>query len=147
MRASVSPGKITHTHSEGELTPGIRRRSSTSDWREMIYLGPLLLLTGRNWPRHVWHLSKTFCTHTHTRTHTSLYMYVWTERKKPSATYWLGLELREFWPLSHDNLPDLQPGLAERQRSPSQTATQKQYVHGSQVAALQRAISITGGGK
>lgn len=83
----------------------------------MIYLPPLL--TGRNWPGHVWHLSKSFSTHTH------FLIHVCVDRKEKAFCYLLirfraqrVLAIKPWQPAR------LAPGLAERQRSPSQAATQ-----------------------
>lgn len=156
MRASVSPGKITHTHSQ---------QGGTS----VVYSGPPRHLIGEKWfiltRSPDWLMSITdlgmfytcqtvltyfvciMCAQSlHTYTYASLYMYVC----EPSATSWLGLELREF---GHQAKTTCQTctRLAERQSEPSHhtnntyTEAKSPKLNGNnQYATLQWAIFITG---
>lgn len=120
MRASVSPGKITHTHSQWRGTNAGYSPPLLNIWLERNDLSSPPLLTGRNWPGHVWHLSKSFSTHTHT----SLYMYVWPEKEKAFCYLLIRFRARRVLAIKPWQPARLAPGLAERQRSPSQAATQ-----------------------
>lgn len=126
MRASVSPGKITHTHSQWRGTNAGYSPPLLNIWLERNDLSSppsWLAVTDPG----TFDTCPRVSVHTHTLPYTCM---CGQKRKKPSATYWLGLELREFWPLSHDNLPDLhqdlQKGRGVRAKPPHKTTrTQK----------------------
>lgn len=106
MRASVSPGKITHTHSQrggtNAVYSGPPRHLIGEKW--FISTDSLSWLADKhNWPGNVLHLSNCFtdafmvCVYVCTEAaHIHLYVYVCDRNEKTSATSWLGLELREF---------------------------------------------------
>lgn len=126
MRASVSPGKITHTHSQWRGTNAGYSPPLLNIWLERNDLSSppsWLAVTDPG----TFDTCPRVSVHTHTLPYTCM---CGQKRKKPSATYWLGLELGEFWPLSHDNLPDLhqdlQKGRGVRAKPPHKTTrTQK----------------------
>lgn len=101
MRASVSPGKITHSHSQwGGNQHCVSGSSSTSDCREIIYLDPHTVLIGgeRNWLGHVLHLPDCWLSwHVHVCREPAFILYMrdflhiqYVRDKKTPATDWLG---------------------------------------------------------
>lgn len=64
------------------------------------------------------------CPRVSVHTHTSLYMYVWTEKEKAFCYLLIRFRARRVLAIKPWQPARLAPGLAERQRSPSQAATQ-----------------------
>lgn len=102
MRASVSPGKITHTHSQWEGTNAV---CSSPPQNLNGKKGFILHRLADERPRHIFHLSNSLLTlRVYGCTepvyiqpmYVASHMYVCSRNKKPSASSWLGLELREF---------------------------------------------------
>lgn len=102
MRASVSPGKITHTHSQWEGTYAVYSSPPQNLNGKKGFILPRL---ADERPRHIFHLSNSLltlrvygCTEPVyiQSMYVFLYMSVCSRNKKPSASSWLGLELREF---------------------------------------------------
>lgn len=163
MRASVSPGKITHTHSQ---------RGGTS----AVYSGPPRHLIGEkwfistdvlswladehNWPGHVLHLSHSSYLHCvyyvciePAYIHVCLLIHVCVWQKWKAFCYLLiRFRAQRVWSLSHDNLPDLYQTCRKTEESEPSHHTNNTYTEAkspklngnNQNATLRRAISITG---
>lgn len=130
MRASVSPGKITHTHSQRGGTNAVYSGSP----RHLIGKKRFILswlAAEHNWPGYVLHLSNSplpfhvdVCSLSlDTYVFAFLSVHACSRKEKPSAPSWLALELWNFaikpWQPAR-----LAPDFAERRRCPSQAITQ-----------------------
>lgn len=110
MRASVSPGKITHTRSQWGGTNAVY----SSPPQHLIgkkWFILLRLADAHNWPGHVLHLSNsslTSCVYVCTkpidiRVRLLIHVCVW----RYLCYLLIRFRAQILWPLSHDNLPDL----------------------------------------
>lgn len=119
MRASVSPGKITHTHSQWRGTNAGYSPPLLNIWLERNDLS-----SSPSWLAVTDPGTFDTCPRVSVHTHTSLYMYVWTEKEKAFCYLLIRFRAQRVLAIKPWQPARLAPGLAERQRSPSQAATQ-----------------------